>query len=315
MKEAAARIPSTVRGLKKQFYLMFTMLNLDKWSSMDLNVQFLSSKYINFKKGCPELPPHMGLCIAPVDTLPVNVEEADSDMDKERCSDPSDTELDDLGPPTENHKFYGEDFRTEVRSEAPFATNSSPQPSVQAMESSRRQVQAKEISVALPASEAYAIRKTPMEDDELLPLRCRQLPSSSQSAQVEVSILEMAPKTQENPAVQGQNKTSVKPSSEVLEFEGMPSPEVLSPLPSESGAATAMSPFSAIFEQYPLKPPSSIVKRCLQQKANASLSKHEESPVILPHTPPCRSRVVVVIPDYTPISSSREVIDLTDSPS
>lgn len=48
---------------------------------MDLNVQFLNSKYIDCRKGCPALPPHMGLCIAPVETLPVNGEEMDSEED------------------------------------------------------------------------------------------------------------------------------------------------------------------------------------------------------------------------------------------
>jgi hypothetical protein len=80
-----------VKGFKKQIHLLFTMLNLDKWCGMDLSLQFLSSKWIAFRKGCPELPGHMGLSIAPVDALPCylddgsrwEIEDSDSDVDPE----------------------------------------------------------------------------------------------------------------------------------------------------------------------------------------------------------------------------------------
>jgi len=70
VRDAAACIPASMQGFKKQIHLLFTMLNLDKWCGMDLSLQFLSSKWIAFRKGCPELPGYMGLSIASVDALP-----------------------------------------------------------------------------------------------------------------------------------------------------------------------------------------------------------------------------------------------------
>jgi hypothetical protein len=91
VRDAAACIPASVKGFKKQIHLLFTMLNLDKWCGMDLSLQFLSSKWIAFRKGCPELPGHMGLSIAPVDALPCylddgsrwEIEDSDTDVDPE----------------------------------------------------------------------------------------------------------------------------------------------------------------------------------------------------------------------------------------
>lgn len=350
VKEAAARIPSSVRGLKKQFYLLFTMLNCDKWSSMDLNVQFLSSKYIDYRKGCPGLPPHMGLCIAPVDTLPMNVEEADSELDVERSSEPnfSDVEQDDSDPPTENQDIgrpisfdRAESPDMSVIGEAAASTSFSTQPLVNAMDVPGRQekiMKDRRKAVDFPASDDYAIRKAHVGDDEWF--RSRQVPASSVEASVSVDldcILETSPRIQcrsKNVAVQDVNKTKVKSVLESGEverrssydcLESSPPRLVLSPSPPENGASE-MSPFTALLEQYSVKSPSTLVKRCLQQKANAHIPVHSDSSASIrnlssegfrenvPRTPPCRSRVVVVIPDYTPIAASREVIDLTDSP-
>ena len=403
VKEAAGRIPSSVRGLKKQFYLLFTMLNCDKWSSMDLNVQFLSSKYIDYRKGCPGLPPHMGLSIAPVDSLPMNLEEADSeldDMEKEGFrevsnveesvdsfleSEPifSDIEADDLDLQLEEQDSGRGEIgrpkslnRTKKRSKPPdvyigdAAASSSrastiAQPLANATNVSGRQGQVKAANVKdgrqavdIPASVDYTIRKAPVDDDDLLINRYRQLPASSLGVQVETPvpvslnpILETSPSTRCRPKnmaaqnVQGQRKTKVKSTTEVSEsrdverqsscytydwHEKVPSCQVLSPLPSGSGAVASgtslISPFSAFLDRYPVPEPSSIVKRCLQQKSNAytpilpesslpirNLS-NEALPENLPRTPPRKPRVVVIIPDDTPILSSREVIDLTDSP-
>lgn len=60
---------------------MFIMLNCDKWSSMDLNVQFFLSKYIDYRKGCLGLFLYMGLFIVLVDILLMNVEEVDLELD------------------------------------------------------------------------------------------------------------------------------------------------------------------------------------------------------------------------------------------
>jgi hypothetical protein len=405
VKEAAARIPSSVRGLKKQFYLLFTMLNCDKWSSMDLNVQFLSSKYIDYRKGCPGLPPHMGLSIAPVESLPMNLEEADSELDigmeKEESrkipnveesidsllgSEPnfSDIEEDDSDPPTEYQNCRREDIgrpksldRTEKQRKPPDApvigeavassscASSITQPLVNAMDVSGRQTKSNSVTlgdrrqaVDFSASVEYTLRKAPVDDDELLPIRYRQLSASSVSVQVEAPvpvslnrIFETSPRARCRPKskafqnAQGQSKTKVKSTSEASEsrdiegqssgynYDGhrkVPSRQVLSPLPNECGAVasevSSISPFSAFLERYSVPEPSSIVKRCLLQKSKAYVPVLSDSSVPirnlsnegitenLPCTPKCKPRVVVVIPDDTPILSSKEVIDLTDSP-
>lgn len=394
VKEAAARIPSSVRGLKKQFHLLFTMLNCDKWSSMDLNVQFFSSKYIDYRKGCPGLPPHMGLSIAPVESLPMNLEEADSELDadmEEGSKEISNVEefRDSLLVPGPNFSDIGEDDsdlpteyqncrreeigspkaldRTEKQSKPPDMSvigdavassshaSSTIQPLVNAMDVSGSQAQAEPETlgdrrqpVDSPASVDYTLRKAIVDDDELLLIHYRQLPASSPGVQVEAPapvglnrILEISPRTRcrpKNVDVHGRCKTKVKSSSiESRDAERQSSPysydwhekapslQVLSPLPNESGAVgreiSSISPFSAFLDQHSVPEPSSIVKRCLQQKRNALESSvsirnlsDEDLPENLPRTPPCRPRVVVVIPDYTPVLSSREIIDLTDSP-
>ncbi|KAG0626391.1 hypothetical protein M758_2G122100 [Ceratodon purpureus] len=383
VKEAAGRIPSSVRGLKKQFYLLFTMLNCDKWSSMDLNVQFLSSKYIDYRKGCPGLPPHMGLSIAPVDSLPMNLEEADSesdDMEKEGIrevsnveesvdsfleSEPifSDIEEDDMDLPLEFQDCRRGEIgrpkslnRTKKQRVPPdmsigdAAASSSrastiAQPLANATNVSGRQGQVKAANVKdgrqavdIPASVDFTIRKAPVDDDVLLINRYRQLPGSSLGVQVEAPvpvslnpILETSPRTRCRPKNMAAQNVQGQSSCHTYDWhEKVPSCQVLSPLPRESGAVASetslISPFSAFLDRYPVLEPSSIVKRCLQQKSNAytpilpesslpirNLS-NEDLPENLPRTPPCKPRVVVIIPDDTPIWSSREVIDLTDSP-
>lgn len=364
---------------------------------MDLNVQFLSSKYIDYRKGCPGLPPHMGLSIAPVEALPVNLEEADSELDigmeKEESreipnveesldsllgSEPNFSD-DDSDPPTEYQNCRREDIgrpksldRTEKQRKPPDApvigeavASSSCASSitltlVNAMDVSGRQTQSNSVTlgdtrqvVDSPASVEYTLRKAPVDDDELLPIRYRQLSASSVSVQLEAPvpvslnrIFETSPRARCRPkSMAFQSKTKVKSTSEASEsrdiegqssgynYDGhrkVPSRQVLSPLPNECGAVaseiSSISPFSAFLERYSVPEPSSIVKRCLQQKSKAYVPVLTASSVPirnlsnegfienLPRTPQCKPRVVVVIPDDTPILSSKEVIDLTDSP-
>ena len=401
VKEAAARIPSSVRGLKKQFYLLFTMLNCDKWSSMDLNVQFLSSKYIDYRKGCPGLPPHMGLSIAPVESLQMNLEEIDSELDVEMekegsryisnveesrdsllGSEPnfSDTEEEVSDLRTEYKYCRREEIgrpksldKTEKQRKPPdmlvrgdtvessSCASSITQPLVNTADALGRRAQATSATVGdrrqavdFSTFVDYTLRKAPINDDKLLLIRHRQLPAPSLAVEVEAPapvgsncVLETSPRTRCRPKnlavqkAQGQRKTKVKSTSEVsvyrdVEFqsnscsydrlEKVPARQVLSTLPNARGASeiSSISPFSAFLERYSVPEPSSIVKRCLQQKSNACIPVLSESSVPirnfsddltenLPRTPSCRPRVVVVIPD-TPILPSREVIDLTDSP-
>lgn len=396
VREAAGRIPSSVRGLKKQFYLLFTMLNCDKWSAMDLNVQFFSSKYIDYRKGCPGLPPHMGLSIAPVESLPVTAEEADSELDMEMEKETErggsretsnvegsrdelfdvesrsfDFEEDDLNPPIVPQDCWSNGTgrvesldRAKKQSKLPDAskfegtsaslyTSSISQPLVISTKVSGtlEEVEAENLrdrrqTADTPIADNFSIRTVPMVNTDLLRTRHRHTRGPTLRTEAEssfsVCILETPPtipcraKTIAGQDAPAQSKMEMKPIRDIQECESrcsddwceLPSPQALSPLPYARSAldSDTASPFSALLERYSLKQPSSIVKRCLQQKANECNTTRPESsastqdlrknslPVNVACTPPCRPRVVVVIPDDTPIMSSREVIDLTDSP-
>ncbi len=47
--------------------LLTEMLRLEKWGSMPLQVQFLSSDSLKYLAGCPPLPPHMAHSVAPLE--------------------------------------------------------------------------------------------------------------------------------------------------------------------------------------------------------------------------------------------------------
>ncbi|CAM6022907.1 unnamed protein product [Sphagnum balticum] len=117
------------------------------------------------------------------------------------------------------------------------------------------------------------------------------------------------------------------------EAEGMIS------LACNSLASTSVSPFQALLDQHHLQQPSSIVRRCLQQQKDGSLSSRAAAARSLPlqdlqhnnnHAnnnnyrttevlgapapTPCSQRAVILIPDTPEVMMAREVIDLTDSP-
>lgn len=58
------------RGARGQVLLLFTMLNLPEWNSMNLVVNILSTKHQLLTKGCPSLPLHMLIKVGPLDDLP-----------------------------------------------------------------------------------------------------------------------------------------------------------------------------------------------------------------------------------------------------
>jgi hypothetical protein len=43
------------------------MLNLDPWRLYPLQLQFLSSSFSPFRSGCPDLPSHMNIVVAPME--------------------------------------------------------------------------------------------------------------------------------------------------------------------------------------------------------------------------------------------------------
>eukprot|EP00850_Spirogloea_muscicola_P002229 SM000008S22318 [mRNA] locus=s8:1031964:1033502:- [translate_table: standard] len=87
VRGAAAALGAALlrRGARGKLALAFAMLALPKWRSMPLQVQFLSTKYAGAAGKPP--PPHVAVCVAPVDDLPCysgggaasNVEHDDDD--------------------------------------------------------------------------------------------------------------------------------------------------------------------------------------------------------------------------------------------
>ncbi|KAF9594232.1 hypothetical protein IFM89_028889 [Coptis chinensis] len=57
-------------GIGDNIKLAYKMLNLPPWQSMNLTVNFLSTKYINDAVGCPSLPKQVKVQICPMDELP-----------------------------------------------------------------------------------------------------------------------------------------------------------------------------------------------------------------------------------------------------
>ncbi|KAH9293271.1 hypothetical protein KI387_041521, partial [Taxus chinensis] len=57
-------------GIRRKIKLLYTMLDLTEWNSLNLTVNFLSTTHIKHTKDCPHLPPQMKVRICPVDELP-----------------------------------------------------------------------------------------------------------------------------------------------------------------------------------------------------------------------------------------------------
>lgn len=93
VREAAKGLRS-LSGTGGKVMLAYTMLTLPEWKSLNLTVNFLSTKYINKTKGCPTLPPHMKVQISPLDELPCYtdnwVSDDEDDLAEDHCSNKSD---------------------------------------------------------------------------------------------------------------------------------------------------------------------------------------------------------------------------------
>ncbi|GLJ08038.1 hypothetical protein SUGI_0080090 [Cryptomeria japonica] len=97
VKEAAKGMK--LGGTAGKIRLAYTMLTLPEWKSLNLTINFLSTKYVGNTKGCPILPSHMKVQFCPVDELPCYTDDWVSDPEddlKEECylgkSDASDPE-------------------------------------------------------------------------------------------------------------------------------------------------------------------------------------------------------------------------------
>lgn len=69
LREAASKFKS-FSGIANKVKLAFTMLTLPSWQSLDLTVNFFSTKYQRHCAGCPRLPEQMIIQMCSMDELP-----------------------------------------------------------------------------------------------------------------------------------------------------------------------------------------------------------------------------------------------------
>ncbi|KAL2333055.1 hypothetical protein Fmac_014268 [Flemingia macrophylla] len=60
----------SLSGIANKIKLAYTMLTLPSWQSMNITVNFLSTKYMKHCASCPSLPAHMKIKIGSLDELP-----------------------------------------------------------------------------------------------------------------------------------------------------------------------------------------------------------------------------------------------------
>ncbi|XP_059659859.1 uncharacterized protein LOC132306486 [Cornus florida] len=60
----------TLSGIANKIKLAYTMLTLPSWQSLNLKVNFFSTKYMKHSAGCPSLPDHMKVQFGSMDDLP-----------------------------------------------------------------------------------------------------------------------------------------------------------------------------------------------------------------------------------------------------
>ncbi|KAE9598904.1 hypothetical protein Lal_00022685 [Lupinus albus] len=85
VRKAAAGFKS-LSGLANSIKLAYTMLTLPSWQSMNITVNFFSTKYMNHCAGCPTLPGHMKVKIGSMDELPCYTESANGLSENEDYS-------------------------------------------------------------------------------------------------------------------------------------------------------------------------------------------------------------------------------------
>ncbi|XP_022964936.1 structure-specific endonuclease subunit SLX1 homolog isoform X1 [Cucurbita moschata] len=69
VRSAAATFKS-LSGIANKIKLAYTMLTLPAWCSLNITVNYFSTKYMNNAAGCPSLPGHMRVQVSPIDELP-----------------------------------------------------------------------------------------------------------------------------------------------------------------------------------------------------------------------------------------------------
>ncbi|KAF8397135.1 hypothetical protein HHK36_016042 [Tetracentron sinense] len=92
VRKAAASL-KPLSGIAKKMQLAYTMLTLPAWQSLNLTLNFFSTKYTKHSAGCPSLPKQMKVQVCPMEELPCYTEcgqtsyENDDDCDDENDDD------------------------------------------------------------------------------------------------------------------------------------------------------------------------------------------------------------------------------------
>ncbi|KAG2332932.1 hypothetical protein Bca4012_017447 [Brassica carinata] len=94
VREAAAAFKS-FSGLARKIKLAYTMLTLPPWNSLNLTVNYFSSKYAHHGGLSPSLPPHMKVQVCAMDDLPCFTKGDNSSQSDDEESLDSDEEEDD----------------------------------------------------------------------------------------------------------------------------------------------------------------------------------------------------------------------------
>ncbi|XP_038894793.1 structure-specific endonuclease subunit SLX1 [Benincasa hispida] len=69
VRSAAATFKS-LSGVANKVKLAYTMLTLPAWCSLNITVNYFSTKYMKNAAGCPSLPKHMKVQVSPINELP-----------------------------------------------------------------------------------------------------------------------------------------------------------------------------------------------------------------------------------------------------
>uniref|UniRef100_A0A6N2M1X9 Structure-specific endonuclease subunit SLX1 homolog n=1 Tax=Salix viminalis TaxID=40686 RepID=A0A6N2M1X9_SALVM len=77
VRQAAAAFKS-FSGVANKIKLAYTMLNLPSWQSLNISVNYFSTKYKVHSVGCPSLPKNMKVQICPMDELPCYCDSGDN---------------------------------------------------------------------------------------------------------------------------------------------------------------------------------------------------------------------------------------------
>ncbi|RID69456.1 hypothetical protein BRARA_C01550 [Brassica rapa] len=94
VREAAAAFKS-FSGLARKIKLAYTMLTLPAWNSLNLTVNYFSSKYAHHGGGSPSLPPHMKVQVCAMGDLPCFTKGDNNSQPEDEESTDSNEEEDD----------------------------------------------------------------------------------------------------------------------------------------------------------------------------------------------------------------------------